>query len=464
MSDDKYTLLLKEAEQRFKDELDRRDKVIEELKENNTILRYELQQLRDKTFKPKPPKDKEPPAPKPTPKKKGAKFGHLGWFRKKPKKVNSTEIVTLKKCPLCGDNNLSDCRERSEHIQEDIVLPKIKVTKYIHHHYYCPGCKNTVIGRGKEEIPGSYIGPNAKSLANFLRYDIKTSVRDVKRVLKHFSGLTVVPGSVTGFNNQLRRRSMTVYEELKVLLRKSPYCHGDETGWKLDGDKYWLWSFSNNEIALVCIDKSRGQKVVEKVLGAEYDGILISDFLSAYNRIKTKGKQRCITHLERDLKKVRACDPSEPVRRYCKNLLSLLEQARKLDKNYTDKKIDINYFEDKRERLVKRLTDFNIILPDKKQLNRINKRLTRHKNELFTFLYYPNVDYHNNHAERMIRPNVIFRKITFGNRSPKGILNHSVLMSVLQTAKLNKIDPIKIFQKIFTSPQKDVSAAMLLPP
>jgi transposase len=86
--------------------------------------------------------------------------------------------------------------------------------------------------------------------------------------------------------------------------------------------------------------------------------------------------------------------------------------------------------------------------PSKKTLQRFVKRLNRHKDELFTFLYEKDIDYHNNHAEQQIRPDVIFRKITFQNRSLKGAKNHQALMSILQTAKLNNIDPIKALTQI----------------
>jgi len=65
----------------------------------------------------------------------------------------------------------------------------------------------------------------------------------------------------------------------------------------------------------------------------------------------------------------------------------------------------------------------------------------------FTFLYY-DIPYHNNHAEQQICPHVLLRKITFGNRSSKGILNHSVLTSIIQTAKLNKICSLNILREI----------------
>ena len=52
------------------------------------------------------------------------------------------------------------------------------------------------------------------------------------------------------------------------------------------------------------------------------------------------------------------------------------------------------------------------------------------------------------HAEQQIRPDVIFRKITFGNRSQKGAANHSILQSIIQTARLNGIDCPGILREV----------------
>lgn len=463
MGKDKYTKLLKEAKNYFQAEIEKRDTRIKDLEQENAFLRYELKQIQDKMYKPKPPKQKQPP--KPEPKKRGALFGHIGWFRRKPKKENRTEIVRLKRCPLCGSDELTECKEKEEHIQEDIIiLPKVRVTKYIRHHYYCKRCKEVVSGKGKEELPGSYIGPRAKSIAAFLRYDIKISIRDIQRIFRDLLNFRISPASIAGFNNQLRDKAFPIYKGIQGKIKRAKSCHADETGWKLDGQNHWLWSFSNHRASYFHIDKSRGQKVVTEVLGDKYNGILISDFLSAYNKIEAKGKQRCIIHLERDLKKVEACSMDGSVTRYCKYLLNLLNQAKELHKDYKDGKISREYFERRRDILANSFKDLEFPWQDKRHQKRFSQRLLRHKNELLTFLYYPNISYHNNQAERHIRPNVIFRKITFGNRSIKGILNHSVLMSILQTAKLNKLAPLQIFKKIFLLPEQERTVRILSPP
>ena len=110
------------------------------------------------------------------------------------------------------------------------------------------------------------------------------------------------------------------------------------------------------------------------------------------------------------------------------------------------------------------LRDFAFPNSNKRILKRFAKRLQRHKNELLTFLYEKGVDYHNNHAEQQIRPDVIFRKITFGNRSENGAQYHSVIMSILQTAKLNGIDPIGTYKDILLGTKQYPLLSALAPP
>jgi transposase-like protein len=304
------------------------------------------------------------------------------------------------------------------------------------------------MGKDADEIPKSKIGPVAKSWATFLKYGIKISDRDVANILKML-GLKVVPSSIVGFRDQLKKESLPIYELLITSLKRGKFIHLDETGAKINGENAWCWKASNKTVCITHTARSRGQKVVEEILGPEYDGVLISDFLSAYNKIKTKAKQKCLVHILRDLKKVLEYwrEEDDEVIRYCGRLKGIFEDAIKLYKEYLGKNWDRQYYT-RRRQITESLKDFAFPNPDKKILNRFAKRLERYKGELFTFLYIKDIDYHNNHAEQQIRPDVLLRKITFGNRSDRGAKTHDVVMSVLQTARLNKMDPAAVFRKI----------------
>ena len=322
----------------------------------------------------------------------------------------------------------------------------------------------SITGKGKNELPNSYIGPKAKSLAVFLKYVVKISERDIKNIFDKMFGLRISTSSIMGFREQLKREALPIYEKLLKTLKQAKFIHIDETGWKVDGEKSWLWKCSNKKICLSHINKSRGQRVVEEILGKEYDGVIISDFLSAYNKITSKAKQRCLVHILRDLKKViEYWHDDRQVLGYCKHLKGIFLDTIELFKEYKDKERDRRFYR-KRKLLTEELKDFSFPNPNKRILKRFAKRLNRHKDELFTFLYEKDIDYHNNHIEQQIRPDVIFRKITFGNRSIKGAENHKVITSILQTAKLNNLNPIATLQDILLPANKNPLARILAPP
>jgi len=438
----------------------------EKLKEENAYLKFKLEESQSKHYKSKkikPPDDTQaPPAPS-SPKKRGGLFGHMGWFRKRPKRIDRTVDVKLSCCPECGSKDLTECENISEHVVEDIVLPKIEATLYRKHRYYCKKCKRVVSPKGSDEITGSRIGPRAKAFAAFLRYGIKISGRDVTALFSKAFNLKISASSIAGFMDALKREALPVYNDLLASLKKGPFIHADETGWPIDGINHWLWKFSNKKICFSHIDKGRGQSVVEEILGKSYDGVLISDFLSAYNKIAAKAKQRCLAHIFRDLDKViEYWRDDKEVLRYCKRLTKILMDAISLYKEYKGKEWDERYYT-RRANLKDSLRDFSFPNPSKRILKRFAKRLERHKNEILTFLYEKDIDHHNNHAEQQIRPDVIFRKITFGNRSLKGAENHSVIMTILQTAKLNGMDPIATLEKILLQNKKNPFSKILSP-
>ena len=440
------------------------EKENERLKEENAYLRFELEEFKSKRYKSNKYTPPEVPPLPPQPRKKGALLGHIGWFRKKPQRIDKIKEVKLSECPMCRSKDITEYKDMDEHLQEDIILPRTETTLYRKHRYYCKKCKKIVTGKGQDEIPNSHIGPKAKSLALFLKYVVKISERDIKNIFEKLFNLKIAVSSLTGFKDQLRLKLIPLYKELKESLKKGSFMHIDETGWNIDGVNHWLWKFSNKKICISHIDKSRGQKVVENILGKEYDGIIISDFLSAYNKITTKAKQRCLVHILRDLKKViEYWYDDGQVLGYCKHLKGIFEDAIELHKEYKDKAWDDRFYR-KRKLLTEELKDFSFPNPNKRILKRFAKRLNRYKDELFTFLYEKDIDYHNNHAEQQIRPDVILRKITFGNRSIKGAENHSILTSILQTAKLNNLDPIATLQDILLPGHKNPFASILAPP
>ena len=79
---------------------------------------------------------------------------------------------------------------------------------------------------------------------------------------------------------------------------------------------------------------------------------------------------------------------------------------------------------------------------------------------LFTFLRRPGVPPTNNHAEQSLRFLVIFRKISFGTRSANGLHTHSILPSLVQTARRQGAHLLDFLQTLFTADTATAQAAL----
>jgi hypothetical protein len=433
---------------------------IEELEEANRRLRLEVAEYRAKFYKTKvAAAPVETPAQR-RPRNRGAPKGHPGWSRPVPGHADKHVEVRLEQCPHCGGRHLQRCKRHEDHYQEDIVLPPVEVTRFRKYFYYCPDCQDIVYGVGEGELPGSYIGPVAKSLSSFLHFQMKVPYRKLRVLFRDLFHLSFTPSAAPGFDGQIWRRGAPIYHQMRQRLPAEPLAHVDETGWRKEGVNYWLWCVAVARMVVYHIDRHRGGKVVTELLGKRFAGVLISDFLAAYNRIRAR-KQRCLVHLLRLLKKWELYFAEDRKRRkYFTQLKGLIKGILALSAQCAVRRPKL--FIDRRADLIARLRRALQTALDHPRADKFITKLGAKWRELVTCLEVPGVCAHNNFAERLLRDNVILRKITFGNRSDKGVANHEVLMSIIQTARLQNLNPLTVLHQLLTHPE--TIAATLLPP
>lgn len=78
-----------------------------------------------------------------------------------------------------------------------------------------------------------------------------------------------------------------------------------------------------------------------------------------------------------------------------------------------------------------------------KDVQRLIKRLNRHKRELLTFLEHDGVSPYNNHAEQQMRKPVLTRKVSQQNRSVDNAKTQAILMPLLHSAELQGTNPVE---------------------
>jgi hypothetical protein len=83
---------------------------------------------------------------------------------------------------------------------------------------------------------------------------------------------------------------------------------------------------------------------------------------------------------------------------------------------------------------------------------RLAKRMRKHRQAMLAFLDHEEVDATNNLAERQIRPSVLQRKISAGNRSERGAEIHATLLSVFATATQQDVPFLGVARQALQSP------------
>lgn len=359
-----------------------------------------------------------------------------------------TKIVShkLEDCPDCGCHLHGESIARRRQVMELPPPQPVEVTEHQVLKSWCPRCarwhtprldlRGVVLGRGR-------LGVRLISLIAYLRTELRMTVRAIRRYLKTVHDLVISIGEIVEVLHRVRQEGAPSLRELREQMRRSPVVHADETGWREDGQGGYVWTFSTAEgpeaVRYFERDKGRAGRVVRRVLGPRFRGILSSDFYAAYNEYKGP-HQRCWVHLLRALHQLKEEHAGN------ERVLQWAQDVRAL---YDDAQVAVRVPGERTEQeavytgLVERVQKLALPYARDKQHPcwALAKRLLRHQDELFQFVRVDGLPADNNLAERSLRPVVVMRKISGGTRSPAGSATRMALASLFATWQARDLNP-----------------------
>ena len=379
----------------------------------------------------KPPSSDNKPNQKIAEPKWGGKIGHKGFFFQELDNADTEVNIKTDNCPKCG-KDLSNQPILDEHTHQTIGIEiRRVVTNYNREEKYCPCCQENVISPLPEKINTHY-DESISAFVHYLNAYQHIPHQRIVEFLRDVVNLSISKGTV---NNILQSEIPELEQFIENLIAQIPLSNiigADETGFRILAKNYWLWVFQNSDITYYEFS-NRSAKILEKIFGETFAGILVSDFYSSYYKLNCE-KQKCNAHLLRDLTYIIEKEPQSA--KYISNVIDLLMEAKKLKETVTD------YSNDKYVEQVKvfdnRLEDICAIELEKEHQPdafRIQKRLKRHQDEILTFLKYEDVPFDNNGSERAIRKAVIHRKICQCFRTKSGSEKYAKMASFIETKR-----------------------------
>ena len=353
---------------------------------------------------------KEAPEPKPDQPHRpaGRKDGHKGAGRKKPETIDVIEHRRLESCPDCS-GELTDLGVGHHHTTEDIVLT-VKTTQYQLHKHHCNACQKAHLAPLPADLGGAVrIGPRALALAAWMRFDMRQSIGNIARFFTEGIGLSWSKSSISRRLSKLIDPLTPIPNQLWEDLLSEPILQLDETGWKEDGYRRWLWSGSGQ----------RNRDRFEEVVPTSFGGLVMTDGYTAYNAIPAGKHAECWAHILRKARDAWEVHGHPADGAVFIAITHFLRGARWYQAQW---RVSGVRPEEHEARLRTAFASIIKTCESAKtpRLSSMGAWLKKHPGRYLLFLNHEAVPLTNNAAERELRSAVIMRKTSFGSRNLRG--------------------------------------------
>jgi len=424
----------------------------EALKQAQELLRVALARIEElEKLKTPPPAFVKAEVKKPAAEEKKPRKKREAQHNRARRRAMPTHIIEhyLTMCPECdlrlGGISLARCREVID------VPPSlaVQITLWTHRIFKggCTRCQKwheapldlqaEVLGQGR-------IGVRLARTIAYLRTSLRLPLRQIRDLLRTLHGFEVSLGEIVELLHRISTHAQPVLDALLTEIRDSPAVQADETGWREDGKNGSIWSVSTPTVRYYEYHHFHAGKVVKRLIGDEFAGVLGSDFYAGYN-IHQGLHQRCWVHFLRDIHDLKKLYPDDAqVWQWAKAVKQIYDRAKAapvpepqlpLPKQHAQRVALQHAFE---QELWQVCAPF---VQTQTPMHTLCERVERFLPELFVFVASPGVPSDNNLAERSVRPLVIARKISGGTRSPKGSATRMGLASLFGTWHAQGLNP-----------------------
>jgi transposase len=393
----------------------------------------------------RPPASDPPQAPRrgrrePSGRPPGGRAGHERHLRPLVEPEQVDELiehwpVVCGHCaaPLAADPALAAAAPLRHQVTE---LPPLwaRVTEHRLHLLRCPQCGGETSASLPAEGAGAF-GPRVQATVGVLAGRYRLSRREVVEVCRDLFGVPISLGAVNALCRATGTALADPVAEVAQALPAAAVVNMDETGWKERGKRCWLWVAVSALVTVFTIAPSRGRKVLDGLVGADYGGYVGSDRYSAYSGFPPERRQVCWAHLRRDFQSL--VDYGGSATWTGRVALVLTDRLFHRWHQVRDDPVAGAAF----AREVRPIQEeFRALLEVGAQspvdkVSGLCHSLLKVWPALWTFTVVPGIEPTNNVAERALRPAVLWRKGSFGTQSGHGSQFVARMLTVTATCR-----------------------------
>lgn len=377
-------------------------------------------------------------------KKSGGQKGHQGFtlsFSSTPDQIIDHIALYCRECGL----SYTDTPQLQDKRQV-IDIPPIKpiVTEHRVYKRTCL-CGKCIISDFPQDVnsPVSY-GSGVETLCAYFSSRQYISISRIQEMFTDIFNLPMSEGTVVNKIKSFSDKCIPLYDNIRKRVEGSTCIGTDETGCRVGGRRYWMWTWQTSFLTFIAASANRGYDTISKFFDRGFkNGVLVHDCWKAHFNTYAKGHQICLVHILRELEYF-----IEKRNKWAYDLSKLLHKAIDLKKkmlqnpkeNYT-KQVQQMYVD--KYKLLQTTTHQN----NKKLIALIN-RLRKYDQHIFTFLTIMEVPPDNNTSEQAIRNVKVKLKVSGLFRSTEGADQYAIIRSVIDTALKNGANVLNVFSLV----------------
>jgi transposase len=413
---------------------------------------------------------KKPVAKKPTGRKPGGQIGHQGHFRHRlpPARVNEVVHHVPSHCRHCHARLPAEAGpgnpQPTWHQVAELPPMNAIITEHQGHARTCQRCGRIT----REPIPAHVrrhvIGPRLAATMSYLSGRCHDGRRTVQEVVQDLFEVPVALGTVVVYEQEVSQALAQPYEQTLAVVRRANTKHVDETGWKVAGQSCWLWTCAMMRAAAFAIQEGRNWQSLCDLLGSKRGGrgMICSDRLHAYGPLGPRRRQLCWAHLKRDFQKW--SERGENTKLLGEDGLALCQSIFAVWRDFRMGKF-------KRKRLIRKMAPlrrrmsqvlrWGLRCGDAKA-SKFCRNLLKLGPAMWAFVRTPGLEPTNNHAERMLRAAVLWRKNSFGCHAQRGCRFVERMLTAVQTLRLQNRSVLSWLQQTLSAHRAGLKAPNLV--
>jgi transposase len=421
-----------------------------------------------------PPSANPPQAPKPvvkapTGKRPGGQPGHPAHLKRRlpPQRLAHTIPFVPRHCDRCHEplppHPGPDDPEPTWHQVAELPDIAARVTEYQGHYRTCPGCGARNHAAIPADLKAFSVGPRLAAALAYFAGCHHVSKRGLEGIAEAVFEVPLALGTVSHLEAQMSAALAAPHAEALAAVRQAAVKHVDETGWKQAGQRRWLWLAATAGVAVFLIHARRGCTALRALLGGGVLGYLCSDRWSAYDRWPVWRRQVCWAHLKRDFQKlIDRGGPAAPLGEALLRVERRVFEQWHLFRGGTIDRPALQRRLDGPAREFERLLEGGRRCADAKAAA-FCANLLALQPAVWRFVVTEGVEPTNNHAERLLRRGVLWRKNAFGCHSEEGCRFVERILTAVQTLRLQGRPVLRYLHDALVAHRRGLPAPSLLP-